>query len=257
MASQTASITPNQPRLHEVQDLPDFWFDRVPETDVESNGQTTRESVVEGDGTAEAVANATARRRERLLCWYRTTFLPSMATGNQVSLRLLLRLLSLVTRDLLLGGRDDKVNDGTLGGDGPSGLAHLSVESSTESLFVLGPTRGHAADLANVLLRRVFGLNRPCAPADEDADQPAITATSVTTLSTRPSYPKVVLLGDYIDGGVQSTETLAIVLLLRLCLPPSHVVLLKGRHELLFPVPKEWTAPLGRFDEELRHRCVR
>lgn len=103
-------------------------------------------------------------------------------------------------------------------------------------VVIFGPVRAHAVDLASVLLTVL--------PSTWPSPQAGASVSFV-------------FLGDYIDGGSQSVETLCILLLLYL-LDPSRVVLLKGRHELLYPVPRTWTGvdvSCGRLDSQLSLLC--
>jgi serine/threonine-protein phosphatase 2B catalytic subunit len=140
------------------------------------------------------------------LPWLQDTFLPAIRAGGAVTLRFLLAATGAAQRACA-----PRPNVAVVAG-------HATV---------LGPTRGHAADLAAVVLRILA--------AEDD--------------------PVFVFLGDYIDGGQQSSETLAVVFAMVACLGDA-VTLLRGRHEFLFAVPADWTAGTGRLDEELRRSCI-
>lgn len=118
---------------------------------------------------------------------------------------------------------------------------------------VFGPTRGHAADLAHQLLT-VFDLQ-----LDGDVPSPS--------RKKRGDPSAFVFLGNYIDGGYASVETLCVVLALH-----SHfedmraaardattplVVVLRGVYEHLYPSTPEGKSSVcahGTLEEEVRIR---
>jgi serine/threonine-protein phosphatase 2B catalytic subunit len=97
-----------------------------------------------------------------------------------------------------------------------------------EEVIVFGPIRGHGADLARVLQDKVLGRAQP---------------------------PAVVFLGNMIDGGCQSMETIALVLAAVIDFG-DRVVALRGAHEFLFPISAECIGRLaGRLEAEIRTLC--
>jgi hypothetical protein len=64
----------------------------------------------------------------------------------------------------------------------------------------------------------------------------------------------VVFLGDYVDGGSFSAETLAVAAATLCALGPSRVALLRGRHEAFYPAPYRWTGSEARLDQALLAR---
>jgi hypothetical protein len=93
---------------------------------------------------------------------------------------------------------------------------------------VVGPVRGHGADLARMLLAKVVG---------------------------RRDVSAVVFLGNMIDGGCQSIEVLGLVLALG-TVAGLRVVALRGAHEFLFPISPDCTGRLsGRLEAEVQARC--
>ena len=100
---------------------------------------------------------------------------------------------------------------------------------NAESCVVFGPVRGHAADLAAALQRKVLDV---------------------------VPQPSVVFLGNMIDGGCQSIETISLVLALKTCFV-SRAVVLRGAHEFLFPISVDCTGPyVGRLEAEILARSA-
>lgn len=133
--------------------------------------------------------------------------------------------------------------------------------------IIVGPVRGHGCDFANLLLDEVFSKRKPNQEfkqneRDSDAVQEdADTNTQVRSQQRQRKFrwPKssIVILGNLIDGGQQSVEVLTICCWLLLAMP-NQVVILKGAHELLFPISNECTSQLvGRLDRELKMRFLK
>ncbi|KNC55061.1 serine/threonine protein phosphatase [Thecamonas trahens ATCC 50062] len=85
-------------------------------------------------------------------------------------------------------------------------LTHPSLVSLPDPVYVLGDLHGNYSDLA-FFARTFWGAGVPMCPA------------------------KILFLGDYVDRGPHSVETLAFVLALATAYP-QHVVALRGNHEL-------------------------
>lgn len=98
------------------------------------------------------------------------------------------------------------------------------LEFVTGGTIVVGPTRGHACDLAAYLLR---------------------------ALPLREDVQNIVFLGNYIDGAHRSIEVLYLIALL-IIHADKRIVPLSGKHELLYPLMPE---NFGSLRDELVLRC--